>query len=559
MPIPQPVLDLVNSLQLSVGDPTFRNPGDLLHLSISPDPIDALNGLLNPQVLGTLNLSVLLEGILSPVLIAATSTDQVGPSPVPVSITLNNAAGFSIGGLTVIEMGTVKYELQPIVDIPQNNVIKVAALNLAHDGSAQPFSVQTFAPDTTTLAAAINAAAQALLATTSQVDVIGVSKAVEFDPLTAAQPVETKAIQINTGQSARDALPYLIPGTVNLSPEIEGLLSHLTGNLAGTQQNPLAGGLTGALTSKMGGVITGSIVGNITNSVLNAQPVINITWHVRDSSGADLRPNLDFVQLGTSAAPVFVFLPAYAELTSGGLPNVERDISCDIDITCANPAFHVTKTLGPIAIQVPEVQIPTLVVFTFSTTVVFGGPPFPGVLLGVPANSVVTDPSQVAGALGTIAGFLGAIGAAPVPAGVPAPLVLGNCAAAAGVIAMILPFLAAGVANFRKQNGVRNLWWIWPWGDYSDTIGGALMIGPPGRGVRCYKASADIWGNYVARKGAIDITVGATGAVSVPSFASGMPPAAAPAVGDPSDSSCSIVVAAGLMNFDALMNAYQFL
>lgn len=547
MPVPQAVLDLLNSLQLTSDDPTFRNPGDLLNLKISSDPRDLLGGLLAPEILGSFNLSVLLSGLLSPILKPTTCSENVGPSPVPVTLTLADAAGFTVGGVALIELGAGNYELQPIVDVVQNNRVTVAALNFNHNGTAQPFSVQTFVPDTTRVLSAVDAATQALLTTTSQADLAAVSKAVEF-----AAPPELQAANINASQTAQNALPYLVPNTLTLSPKVQGHLSHVAGTLNGNVQNPLAG-LTGALTSKLGGLITGSIVGNITKAVLNARPVITLTWHVRDKNGAELTAGTDFIQWGTDIAPILTFLPVFTEFT--GLPGstVERVISCDVKVKCSNPVFEIQKQVGPLTIQIPELQIPTMVAFNQSSSVVIGGVIFsPAVLLCVPAASAVTDPSRLVSQLTTIMGFLSTIGALTPPV---VPPVVVNCAAAAGVIGMLLPSLAAGAANFQKGDGNKNLYWTWSWGQYSNSIGSALMVGPPGRTVRCYNSAADPWsGNYVARAGAIDITIGATGVVGVTNFGSGMPPTAIPP-----DSTCAAVVTGGLSNFDAVMDAYQFM
>lgn len=534
MPVPQPVLDVLNSLQIFSADPTFRNPGDLLNLSIKPDPLDAMNALLGaPEVIANLNLTMLLNGVVSPQTVITASPDRVGPSATPVMIDVDNSTGFSAGGVALIDAGTAQQETQPIIAVPSGTQITVLALTFAHDGSDREFPVATnpivpYSP--------------------IPPDLSGVSKAVEF-----AGAVEPTAAQLDAGQADQNKLAYLLP----------------TG-IAGTGlPNYVLGGAVEGLISKLrvdiSGAIPSSIFGTITKAILNAAPQITITWHVRDSSGADLRPGLDFVMLGAPAAggqfvaPIFVFLPSYGELTFGPQVLIERMISCDVEVSCADPTFDITRTLGPLSIQVPQVQIPTMVAFTPSSHVVFGGS-IPPVLLCVPGNSAVTDPSKIVSLLTTVMGFLTAIGSIVPSPTIPAvPPVFSNFMTAAGVIGMILPFLAAGVANFQKADGNGNLFWIWFPGTFSNEIGGAIMIGPPGRVVRCFKDSSDFWtGNYVARDGAIDITVGPTGTVSVSDFSSGMPPMAIPAIGDPSDSTCTVVVAAGLANFDHLMNAYQF-
>lgn len=365
------------------------------------------------------------------------------------------------------------------------------------------------------------------------------------DPQTAFNALMTPQVVATLNLQLVDVAAQLVASRADGT--VPGAIT-LTGGTLGT--------ITGTVTEidRIAGPITGRITGDILQQILNAAPTVNVQWTIQDASGQPLTPNVQFVNFGTPSAPIFMFLPEFVEFTFGPPALSVRNLFCTISVTVGPDT--ASRTLPSVAVNVPQVPIPTLVVFTLSPSVVFGGGP-PAVLLGVPANSAVTDPSQVVSALTTIIGLLGTIGGIALPG---APPLIGNFATAAGVIGTMLPFLAPGVANFQKANGNGNLFWIWPFGSYSNTIGGALVVGQRGRVVRCYKDSSDFWtGNYVARGGAIDITVGLTGTVSVASFATGMPPTAAPAIGDPSDSLCTTVVAAGLPNFDALMNAYQFL
>ena len=439
MPVPTVVLDVLNSLNIVPLPPQF-NVGDRVDLGLMPG-LNAFDVLSNPPKL----FDIALDNITLDDIAIDLSDIRLGPVGAP---------------------GEEKFQLTLDAD------------NLA--GST---------PGATDLAV--------------------VSNLVELDP--QSSPVGTTAADLDTNEASLRALPHLVPnasGVPILSTAVKGLLSRITGTVR--QVEKFRGGITGSVAGHVRGTIRGTIR-NLRGSVtapqlLPSPPNVTLEWYIEDGNGKRLTPNTDFVLLNntqlTNPAPSLMFLPVFAELSTGVDLIAHRRIFCKVTVTVG--ADKEERLLGPVNIRLPKIQLPTVLVMTEHAVTGVGFPG--GVLVAVPAHSllqldqltnklqevqVVLDRlqtvSQVIGFADTVEQINRIIG------------LIGN------------PRIR--IPRFLKADQVRDLWYVMrtPGGflgfgyeSWEDCISSIVMIGPPGRAARFHVAK-----DLFERRGAFEIILGA--------------------------------------------------
>lgn len=225
-----------------------------------------------------------------------------------------------------------------------------------------------------------------------------VLKGVEF-----SKPVETTAANIQTNAQAVNELPYLVPNVG-------------TGNIiqlgAGTKVEGLLGKLKGTINQAQGvvGSIVGTITGALSRTLLSAAPTIALGWWIEDENANRLKAGDHFaftapaINPASSVTPELVFFPEFAEFSLGSDPLVQRRVFCKIDVTFLKPPPNpgnmtetASRTIGPIMIHVPVLQVPTVAAMTLHAVT---DPSSPGaILLAVPSGSVIDGPQKLSAAL----------------------------------------------------------------------------------------------------------------------------------------------------------------
>lgn len=364
-----------------------------------------------------------------------------------------------------------------------------------------------------------------------------VLKDVEFPP-----PADLKAADVDVGETAKRALPHLVPspGTttppvpyvLSISPDIKGLLGKITGSIGALQH--------------VAGTVAGTITGNLEKpSVLEQAPTVTASWRVTDANDVPLLEGTQVVSSVTSGAPSFVFLPEFME-AGATVSTSPRRIYCDVEIKktpTSGPADTVKKTIGPATVEVPRVPFPSVMLLTEHAV---GDRNFPGaVLVAVTGTSVVHGPDQV----GTLLQ--------------PARQVLQNLAAvaafsgAAGVIDSIVSTLnAATKVAFVRADVVNDLWHVtrtpggllgWGYEGWQDVASSLVLVGPPGR-----VASLHNRPNTWVGTGAFSITLGVSGTAVVGSFVPAVPSVS------PATSTLNIIVSAVGGTFNDVVSSYKF-
>jgi hypothetical protein len=373
-----------------------------------------------------------------------------------------------------------------------------------------------------------------------------VLKAVEFASLV---PVSSPA----TGK-----LPYLVPTaaapayTLNIGSQVEGLLGTADGTIK--------------LVEQIVGKLAGKITGNITRTLLLKAPKVSVTWTVQDAAGHDLTAT-QVVNLGTNEVPIYVLLPPFVEFTGGPVTTTERRISCTITVTVAGE--QVTRIVGPVTLQMPEVQIPTLMVVTEHAQ---DDSRFPGdILIAVPANSAInlwTDLDSILSSLQFVMNGVATAAGSVMPAPPLATQVANAFSAVAGV-----PGVPGALDDMRKalstphhpyfSKADSDGWLHFGFAStqsFEDRASALWMVGPPGRRVRLYAGRRDFFsGNWPERFGTVNITLGPTGTVAMRNFATAMPPTGLLSGFGGLDSTVTAGVTGGLSNFDDQLSAYKFL
>jgi hypothetical protein len=446
LPLPQPVVDFVSSLQI-VGTPLRANPGDTIAPRLDPNPA-GLAGFAVDEVLARLDLAVVLDRI---------ALDLRGPQG----------------------------ELAPL---PGATALEV------------------------------------------------VLKAVEFPP-----PADTEAADVGTGEVASRELPHLIPQPsagvppylLQISQEIEGLLGKITGSIQSLED--------------VVGSIAGSINGNLVKpGVLDAAPVITLSWRVEDASGQALTDGTEFVRSGPDDAPSFVFLPEFME-AGPAVSTSQRRIFCTVEVKkAANspPADTETRTVGPVTIDIPRVPFPTVMLLTEHAV---GGAGFPGaVLVAVPGTSLVQGPDEVGSLLQAARQVLQNVA------------FIAAFAGAAGVIDTVITLLnAATKLTFVRQDVVNDLWTVtrtpggflgFGYESWEDVISSLVLVGPPGRTVSLHNRK-----NTWVGTGAFSVALGLPGTATVASF---VPPT--PGI-TPASATLTVITPPSGGSFNDVVSSYKFL
>lgn len=340
-----------------------------------------------------------------------------------------------------------------------------------------------------------------------------VLKSVEFEPLDP--PIGTRAEDVDTNEQSTHALAHAIPvvgdlteiGT-EISEEVKGLIGKVSGTVR--QVEGFSGGITGAVT----GSVIGRIRGTIRNlrgivkgvALLDTRPEVTVTWRVEDGNGRVLATNSDFVMLDDTslenAALALMFLPVFAELSAGIDLISRRRIFCTVTVTVAGE--NESRSLGPIEILMPKIQLPTVLVMTEHAVT---GAGYPGaVLVAVPSQSLLMldqlteklrEVQSVLSRLQTLTQVIG----------------FGETIEQINRIVELVGNPSIRIPQFLKQDQVMDLWYVMrePGGflglgykSWEDCISSFVMIGPPGRAVRFYNAK-----NFWERLGAFEIMLGA--------------------------------------------------
>lgn len=264
-----------------------------------------------------------------------------------------------------------------------------------------------------------------------------VSQDVEFPP-----PVNVRAADLDTGEAVTNALPYLVPRSVDstgtipvfgLNQNVKGVIAKAKGAVKGLQR--VSGSVTGSLVQKVAGVISGTlqhqakgalsltavpdtvsaktstITGELKRNVLPGNPLVRVKWEVLDENGNDLLgdparcavngPVQGLLSDAVPPLPLLAFLPEFVDYQSGGAEAVsELRIWCTVSVEPPPPLQVKPRTakLGPVTIQVPKVSLPSVLVMTPAP--VLRGPdnvpldPY-RVLVAVPKSSTLDSPESI--------------------------------------------------------------------------------------------------------------------------------------------------------------------
>jgi hypothetical protein len=474
--IPQPVLDILNSLQIA-GLPASMNPGDIARAQINPG-LEAFNTVSVGNVLGNLDLN------LSNVVLTLT---QLTPGSAALNINLNavQAPGAKAPGATDMALLLEQVELSP--------------------------------------------------------------------------PAKTHAVDLDPNATAVGGLPYLVPTGIGsaLQPgtNVEGILGRMTG--AVQQVEEMAGTVSGAITpvTNLVASLTGKITGALTGpQVLPAAPKITVAWRIEGKYS--LLENTTLTDV--AHPPVLVALPEFTELTAGSVPASELRIFCDVTVQVTLPdgsTPSTSRTLGPLSIEVPRVQIPTLAAFTENSQ---GRANFPGsVLMAVPTSSAIISLNNLKDILVPVQSILRNLQTVLKLANL---VLAAEFGAASDNIGLLISFLGVSVA-FIRGDQVMDLssvtrvpggWFGIGYQSWEDVISGVLLVGPPGRAITCHNRR-NLWQGT----GEFQVTLGSSATAFVPDLNSTSPACV------PSDSTFAVVtppINSGFPNtFNDVISSFQFL
>jgi hypothetical protein len=215
------------------------------------------------------------------------------------------------------------------------------------------------------------------LAKTLGIDLRAIAKAVEFN-----KPAEARPDLIDMSSSSIRDLPHLVPkglsaGTaLEVSQFVAGLIARAAGKL---DFKP------------------GSVASEVTASiqrpaVLLSLPTVTLQFRVLDESGKPLASGQDYFSSLHPFAPDFVFLPVVVDPGGSPVQLVRRSFCCDVTLNytpVVGPPGELKRTLGPVSVDIPTLQVPLIAVLTEHAVT---DSRFPGrVLLGVPGNSPIGD------------------------------------------------------------------------------------------------------------------------------------------------------------------------
>jgi hypothetical protein len=494
MAIPQPVLDIINQLQI-VGLPTLINPGEVLSPKINPG-LEALDALALGQVLGNLDLNL---------------TDVV---------------------LSLTQATTGQSDLTLTLDAVQ-------------DAAAT-------APGTA--------------------DVKVVMEAVEFN-----KPAPAQAQDIDPDLSATGELPYLVPVAASsgyllqLGTHVEGLIGKMAGEIK--QVEKMTGSVKGTLAplESLLAKITGKVKGAITGpKILDAAPEVSVQWRIEGSNYVLLNNTTLNDKL---VPPVFVVLPEFAELTNTPIPASQLRISCDVSITVTLPdgttdsvpdgtADSKPYRVGPVNIEVPKVQIPTLAAFTEHGQT--DAERFPGrVLMAVPASSPLSSLTNLKSFITPVQSLLAKLQQTLSVAD--AALAFGE---AADVLGTLIDLIGAVNQPLIRQDAVMDLssvtldpggWFGIGSKSWEDEISSVLLIGPPGRGLSCHNRR-NLWQGT----GQFEVIIGGTVAAFVRDLVKPVIPDGSGGFTSlpdcvPSDTTFEVVVVPPDNSFNDVISSFRFL
>ncbi len=326
-----------------------------------------------------------------------------------------------------------------------------------------------------------------------------VLKAVEFP-----KPVETEARDVSTTASANNELPYLVPKpassvppyTLEINSNVEGLLGKMTGLIVQAQ------GIMGTLTGSLQGTING------VQAVVD-EPTVEVNWRIEGKHVL-----VDGTTLTNPAVPpAFVILPEFAEFTGEIELTTSLRVFCEVSVTAQtpsstpgtpNPPETIPRTVGPVEIQVPRVQLPTVLVMTEHAV---GASNFPGAkLVAVPAASRIEGLDQVGEKLKPVRSLLSTLGNV-------ASIAFGD---AAPVVGMLIDLVSSGAnVRFIKGDRIDDLGSVtlnpggflgWGYRSWQDVTSALILVGPPGRAITCHNRP-NLW----VGTGAFRVDVGQTG------------------------------------------------
>lgn len=545
MVLPQPVLDLLSSVEVRGVPPRLNQPGDLIKLSIDPST-EAFTKLVGEQSIGGYKLDldrVDLPGLLvddktrtlgldlgSLLLAGADGADSLKLDLGSLSLVDSTGAPgltLDLGKLTprlALDIGKVLTDLKTqlsgatgatdghmVAKFGEFSTFENAAANLDTAASADgglPYAVPQagtspalMLPGTKTsgLVGKIRWALDKLLGTITgsiQQDSAalgGISGTVTHDPDTLGE--------LTGGLSQRPERPGSIAGALNQDPTKSGqlVLPSLAQKIDPNTKLPQAlGYITGALKR--------TLLSNVT---------LTVKWVLSDENGNVLTPGKHYLITAaavpgeelTQLAPQILFLPEFVEFVGIDADLVTlRGICCEVTVGVQLPngtTDSFTRQIGPAFVAVPKVQVPSVVVLTEHA--VTDTDNFPGSVLvavpefsGIEALGLLESPLKaVQGVTKAIRDFAALIGwKVPLFAGVPRTTEL---------LLQLLDtphFVKGDIVELRQAVIARGFLGVVT-KKFEDIVSSIIMLGPPGR-----EAKFHVWEALWYRGGVLRLTLG---------------------------------------------------
>ncbi|MFP5289033.1 MAG: hypothetical protein ACLGI9_25065 [Thermoanaerobaculia bacterium] len=363
-----------------------------------------------------------------------------------------------------------------------------------------------------------------------------VLKAVEFD-----RPAETSADKVDVKSAALNELPYAVPTRVlatglayDIPANVQGLLGKVTGTIPG---QGLSGTIAGTISPQGAGEISGKIeqtlvgslegtIGQVIDTIvtipglagaittpellpLGTTFVRSVTWEVKGENGQDLTPDSYVLSDANILSPVLAFLPDFVELSGFDKSSPSRrQVSCRIHVDVKvkdssgkeSSLVTVDHTVGPFYVEIPKVPLPTVLAMLEhaipSGDLANLGRWSPGgVLIAVPGSSTLRldsikpllDPALAV--LRNLRALKLLLPALPIPA-------FGDAVTFLELLLKLADLADPKPPAFERRDKVLDLWWVErkP-GDFfligrksfEDCITALILVGPPGRAVKCYR------------------------------------------------------------------------
>lgn len=540
---PQSLLELLSLLDIRGVPPRLSKPGDVIHVSLQP-PIQAIYELGGDQVLSAFKLKL---GELA-------LNEQIRT----IGLDLGQLKLVGNDGGPGLEVDIGKLALG---DGDDSTGLKVDLGKLLPDlsldlGRLIPSLEAVFDPADQGLATESHLVAKAVEFSTAET----VASAVDTDapadnslPYFVPQPDVSPAVLL-PGTKVQGLLGKIkwavrklliaIDGSIQQDPDARGVIDGSLaqdpdglGSVSGAvaQHKNALGALRGALEQdplQRGEVIlpgAAEEVGFVTGT-LQRLPVLNlegedagvtVTWHITDGNGGELTEGRDYVvslppdgaEPGgrlNQLAPSILLVPDFVEFQGiDAMPFCQRAISCEVTVTGSlldgsGSTLNETRTLGPVLVEVPSVQVPTVLALTeHGLSNPLGAPG--SVLVAVPESSAVQSHGFLESQLDSVKTAIQSVQAFARLAGFREPLFAGVSRAIELLVDLLdtTHFIKRDIVELREVVIDRAPVVQVPTKTFEDILSALVLVGPPGREISCH-----VWEGLWYRGGVFRVTLG---------------------------------------------------